>query len=80
MAAAAPYWPRTMRQSKAAAYVDCTVPKFARMVADGMMPPPFDLDGAAAWDIVELNASVDALKAGARHGGGRWQDRAPVRA
>lgn len=70
-------WPRTMRKAKAAAYVDCAVPKFDRLVAQGLMPEPFDLDGAPAFDIHELDAAVDAIKAGARNG--RWQDRAPAR-
>ncbi len=74
---ALPAWPRTMRQAKAAAYVDCAVPRFARLVAEGVMPPPFDLSGAPAWDVRDLDAAVDSIKAGAR--GGRWQDRAPAR-
>ena len=76
--ASLPAWPRTMRKAKAAAYVDCAIPKFDRLVAEGVMPPPFDLGGQPVWDQQDLDASVDHSKAGARHG--RWQDRAPARA
>lgn len=72
-------WPRTMRQSTAAQYVERSPADFARMVAAGVMPPPFDLDGADAWDMVDLDAAIDALKAGARTGR-NWKERAPARA
>ena len=76
--ASLPAWPRTMRKAKAAAYVDCAVPKFERLVAEGIMPAPFDLCGVPAWDQRDLDESVDNVKAGARVG--RWQDKAPARA
>ena len=77
--AAAPYWPRSMRKAKAAAYVDCALPTFERMVAEGVMPDPFDLYGAPVWDQRDLDAAIDALKAGARRTND-WRKHAPARA
>jgi hypothetical protein len=68
-----------MRKAKAAAYVDCAVPTFDKMVAAGAMPAPFDLGNAPAWDLRDLDAAVDAIKAGAT-GRGNWKERAPARA
>ena len=67
-----------MRKAKAAAYVDVAQPTFAKLVAEGVMPQPFDLYGVPAWDRIEIDAAVDTIKSGARPG--RWQDRAPARA
>lgn len=67
-------WPRSMRKATAAEYVERSVAVFDRMVAEGTMPEPFDLGGAEAWDIQDLDNAIDALKAGARQRGSWLKD------
>jgi hypothetical protein len=47
-------------------------------VQSGEMPPPFEHCGAPAWDIVDLDASIEAIKAGTQSKR-KWQERAPSR-
>lgn len=76
---ALPHWPRVQRAKIAAAYAGyASEREFLRDVADGVMPPPFVLNGADAWDMEDINASIDAIKAGARRAP-KWQERAPAR-
>jgi hypothetical protein len=74
-----PRWERVQRARGAAAYAGYQSERnFLAAVHDGVMPPPFDHCGAPAWDIVDLDASIDAMKAGAV-AKRRWQERAPDR-
>lgn len=73
---ALPYWPRVQRAKVAAAYTGYDSERaFLTAVAEGEMPPPFLHSGADAWDMPDLDASLDAIKAGARRTA-RWQERA----
>lgn len=58
-------WARVMHARDAAEYVGSTERLFRLDVASGVMPAPFPYAGADAWDILDLDAAVDALKAGA---------------
>ena len=67
MARAQPRWERVQRARGAAAYAGYANDKaFMTAVAAGEMPPPFLHCGADAWDIVDIDAAIDALKAGRR--------------
>jgi hypothetical protein len=73
-----PRWERVQRARGAAAYAGYGSERdFLSAVQSGVMPPPFLHCGADAWDIVEIDAAIDALKAGAQLR--RWQERAPSR-
>ena len=72
-------WERVQRAKGAADYAGYRSEReFLMAVQQGDMPPPFDLCGAPAWDILDLDASIDALKAGAQRAR-KWQERAPER-
>lgn len=74
-----PRWPRAMHAARAAEYAGFTNSRaFLTAVQDGRMPPPFSLCGADAWDINDLDAAIDALKAGASRRPA-WRERAPAR-
>lgn len=74
-----PRWERVQRAKGAAEYAGYRSDKdFLTAVQDGVMPPPFLHAGADAWDLADLDAAIDALKAGARRTS-RWQERAPAR-
>ena len=74
-----PRWPRNLRSKLAAEYAGyATERAFLGAVADGTMPPPFTLDNADAWDLTDLDSSIDAIKAGGARVS-RWQERAPAR-
>ncbi len=76
---ALPHWPRVQRANQAAAYAGYgTARDFLRDVSAGIMPAPFVLNGADAWDLGDLDAAIDAVKAGARRTP-KWQERAPAR-
>lgn len=76
---AQPSWPRVQRANRAADYAGYRAERdFLAAVQCGDMPPPFDIGGAPAWDILDLDASIDALKAGAQTRR-KWQERAPNR-
>jgi hypothetical protein len=63
-------WPRTLRASAAAEYAGYTCERdFLLAVNDGSMPPAFVIAGAQAWDILDLDAAIDSIKAGARRVG-----------
>src|SRR3546814_6993367 len=51
---------------------------FLTAVQIGEMPPPFRHCGHDAWDILDLDAAIDALKAGEQRPR-KWQERAPDR-
>lgn len=78
-ARALPYWPRVQRARLAAEYAGFGSERaFLAAVNDGTMPPPFTLTGADAWDMSDLDAAIDAMKAGAQRKR-QWQERAPDR-
>jgi len=72
-------WERIQRAKGAADYA-CyrSEREFLAAVQRGDMPPPFDHCGAPAWDILDIDISLDALKAGAQRAR-KWQERAPDR-
>jgi predicted DNA-binding transcriptional regulator AlpA len=73
-------WPRSLRSARAAEYAGYETERSFRLaVSDGAMPPPFELGGADAWDIVDLDEAIDALKAGAARAG-NWREKAHERA
>jgi predicted DNA-binding transcriptional regulator AlpA len=61
-----PDWPRVMRATRAAQYVDLTTKAFLRLVACEEMPAPFLLNGVDAWGRLEIDAAIDVLKSGRR--------------
>ncbi|MBC3943345.1 hypothetical protein [Sphingomonas albertensis] len=62
-----PHWPRVQRAKIAASYSGYgTERDFRTAVACGEMPPPFTHDGADAWDIADIDAAVDTIKAGGK--------------
>ena len=64
-ARALPSWPRVQRANVAAAYAGYRGEReFRAAVAVGDMPLPFPIGGADAWDVADLDAAVDAIKAG----------------
>ena len=79
MARAQPRWERVQRARGAAAYAGYTSDKaFLTAVSRGEMPTPFLHCGAEAWDILDLDAAIDALKAGLQRPR-KWQEGAPDR-
>lgn len=58
-------WPRSLRASAAAEYAGYADERaFLIAVNEGTMPPPFTIGGADAWDINDLDTSIDSVKAG----------------
>jgi predicted DNA-binding transcriptional regulator AlpA len=54
--------PRLIKREAAAAYISVSPTTFDQMVKDGLMPVPKRLTGRRlAWDVRELDASVDQL-------------------
>ena len=56
---------RGLSLTEAARYVGVGATKFDEMVKDGRMPKPVRIDGRVLWDIRDLDAAWDNLKAGA---------------
>ena len=78
-ARAQPRWERVQRARGAAAYAGYVNERsFLTAVAKGDMPPPFLHCGTDAWDIMDLDEAIDALKAGASRPR-KWQESAPDR-
>lgn len=77
---ASPRWARIQHAGGAAEYAGYRSEReFLAAVSDGQMPPPsFELRGRTVWDILDLDASIDAMKATAAMPK-RWQERAPDR-
>jgi len=62
-----PSWPKVLRATSAAAYAAYSSERsFRAAVAVGEMPQPFTIEGADAWDIADLDASIEAIKAGGK--------------
>jgi predicted DNA-binding transcriptional regulator AlpA len=56
---------RGLSRVEAARYVGIGTTKFDEMVADRRMPQAFRIDGRVLWDIHDLDAALDNIKAGA---------------
>lgn len=54
-----PFWPRRMRASLAAAYLDVSPSKFHRGVDEGIYPTGKRDGGNMLWDRAELDRWVD---------------------
>lgn len=79
MARTQPRWERVQRARGAAAYAGyASARSFLSAVASGEMPPPFMHGGHEAWDILDLDAAIDAMKAGESRPR-KWQEGAPDR-
>ena len=69
----APYWPRSMKRAKAAAYCDLTPPKFMAEVYAGRLPMPVELGGEDHWDRAQLDKYLDEIAGGI----GNWEKEQP---
>lgn len=59
-------WPRSLRGIAAAEYAGYANDRdFLIAVNEGIMPAPFVIGGAPAWDINDLDTAIDSIKAGA---------------
>jgi hypothetical protein len=58
---AIPDWPRIMRRSTAAAYLDLSIAGFEREVAVSRLPLPFKLDGKEMWSRTSIDEAVGRL-------------------
>lgn len=56
---------RGLSREESARYVGVGTTKFDEMVADRRMPQPVRIDGRVLWDIRDLDAAWENLKAGA---------------
>ena len=56
-----PGWPRLLRETLAAAYVDMPVAAFARAVACGEMPDPLQTSAGERFDRNALDLALDKL-------------------
>ena len=56
---AEPYWPRLLRQSKAAKYCDMTTQEFEKAVATGELPMPKKVGTVERWDRIEIDKLLD---------------------
>ncbi len=52
---------RGLRRTEAAIYIGISATKFDELVKDGRMPKPKKIDGAAIWDIKELDLYFETL-------------------
>ena len=57
----APYWPRAMKRSTAAAYCDMSVSAFEKEVLSGRFPSPVTIGGREHWCIKALDKAVDHI-------------------
>ena len=56
-----PDWPRAMRKSTAAAYLDLSESAFQRAVDNGDLPAPFTLGGKPMWSRPSLDERCELL-------------------
>jgi predicted DNA-binding transcriptional regulator AlpA len=52
---------RCLSRQEAARYVGVSVTLFDELVAERIMPQPFNIRGRKLWDIRALDAAIDAL-------------------
>jgi predicted DNA-binding transcriptional regulator AlpA len=65
---------RGLSREEAAMYCGISATLFGRLVADGRMPPPCQIDGRKVWDIRAIDMAFDDL---ARENGPQrssWED------
>ena len=55
---------RGLRSGDAARYLGMSESKFKEMVGESRIPNGFTVDGMRIWDIRDLDAAFDLLKAG----------------
>lgn len=67
------YPPRTMRRTRAAAYLDLSPAEFEREVAAGRLPLPFKLGNTEHWSTSAIDTAIERL-AGEQAGG--WREKA----
>lgn len=60
-ARAMPGWPRMMRRTLAAAYVDMPVSDFERAMSQGKLPHPVTIVGQELWSRNQLDEALDRL-------------------
>lgn len=77
MAKAIPDWPRMMRRTTAARYLDLTGPEFDHEVAAGKVPTPVLLGKTEHWSRASLDQWMDDLT-GAGPGKGDWRRKQPA--
>ena len=66
--------PRLLRRGRAADYCDVSEPTFRKFVAEGLLPPPRQLNGMELWDRVDLDRAIDALPLGGGAPDRSWDD------
>jgi hypothetical protein len=52
---------RCLSRQEAARYIGISVTLFDELVAEGVMPQPFNIRSRKLWDIRALDAAIDAL-------------------
>jgi predicted DNA-binding transcriptional regulator AlpA len=52
---------RGLDHDEAATYVGVPLAVFDRLVIDGRLPQPNDLEGERVWDLIQLDRAVDRL-------------------
>jgi predicted DNA-binding transcriptional regulator AlpA len=70
-----PDWPRMLRRSTAALYLDMTAAEFEREISGGRLPMPVLFGGAERWSRAQLDEHIERLtgervpdwRAGNRH-------------
>jgi predicted DNA-binding transcriptional regulator AlpA len=56
-----PDWPRMLRRSLAAAYLDMSVAEFERAMASGALPHPVKIGEQERWSRTTLDETVDRI-------------------
>ena len=56
-----PDWPRMMRRSTAAAYLDMPVTDFERELSKGRLPMPIEFGGGERWSRTLLDEALERL-------------------
>ena len=56
-----PGWPRLLRATLAARYVDMTGAQFDKAVAAGELPDPLQTPAGERWDRGELDTAIDRM-------------------
>ena len=63
---------RGLRRLEAACYIGVGGTKFDQLVKDGRMPKPKKIDGAAVWDIKELDLCFETLPSDSCESNNPW--------
>lgn len=59
---------RGLNRVEAAGYVGLSATTFDKLVIDGRMPPPKQIDGRKVWDVRALDIAFEALPGGEAEG------------